>query len=83
MVRPKQRSAKFRKSVNFVGMNVVLMGLLRMIIDWYYNHSSSDERPSLYLRTRGEDGVLIERHIHPDDEEWCAPFCWVIFGSWK
>ena len=56
-----------------------------MIIDWYYNHSSSDERPSLYLRTRGEDGVLIERHIHPDDEEWCAPFCWVkqSIPDWK
>ena len=48
-----------------------------MIIDWYHDYTTDDERPSLYLRTRGEDGVLVERHLHPGDEDWRAPFCWI------
>ena len=48
-----------------------------MIIDWYHDYASDDERPSLYLRTRGEDGALVERHIHPEDDNWQAPFCWI------
>ena len=44
-----------------------------MIIDWY--HIDEDE-PALYVRTRGADGVLHERHILPGDTEYVKPFCW-------
>ena len=56
-----------------------------MIIDWYHDYASDDERPSLYLRTRGEDGALVERHIHPEDDNWQAPFCWISqeLPDWK
>ena len=44
-----------------------------MIIDWY--HIDEDE-PALYVRTRGADGVLHEKHILPGDTEYVKPFCW-------
>ena len=56
-----------------------------MIIDWYHDFSTTDERPCLYIRTRDEQGVLTERTISPDDEDWQAPFCWVSqnIAPWK
>ena len=48
-----------------------------MILDWYNTYDNDDDRPSLYLRMRGEDGILQERHIHPNDEDYQSPFCWV------
>ena len=46
-----------------------------MIIDWYSDFI--DEPPILYLRTRGADGVLHERYITQDDEDYVKPFFWV------
>lgn len=46
-----------------------------MIIDWYSDFI--DEPPILYLRTRGADGVLHERYITEDDEDYVKPFFWV------
>jgi hypothetical protein len=46
-----------------------------MIIDWY--SESAYDAPVLYLRTRGSDGVLHERYIRAEDEDYVRPFCWV------
>jgi len=50
-----------------------------MIIDWY--SESAYDAPVLYLRTRGSDGVLHERYIRADDEDYVRPFCWVDQAS--
>lgn len=57
-----------------------------MIVDWYYPEwSDSFGAPSLYLRTRGKDGKLDVTIIHPEDEGYMRPFCWVPFDlpQWK
>ena len=57
-----------------------------MIVDWYYPEwSDSFGAPSLYLRTRGKDGKLDVTTIHPDDEGYLRPFCWVPSNlpKWK
>lgn len=46
-----------------------------MIIDWY--SESAYDAPVLYLRTRESDGVLHERYIRAEDEDYVRPFCWV------
>ena len=46
-----------------------------MIIDWY--SESAYDAPVLYLRTRGSDGILHERYIRAEDEDYVRPFCWV------
>lgn len=56
-----------------------------MIIDWYHDFSSPDERPCLYLRTRDGNGKLIERTLLPDEEGWQAPYCWIAqnMDDWR
>ena len=57
-----------------------------MIIDWYYpDWSDSFGAPSLYLRTRDKDGKLNVTIIHPEDEGYIRPFCWVPSNlpQWK
>lgn len=49
-----------------------------MIVDWYHpDWSDRFGPPSLYLRTRGENGELVERHIHPEDKDYVYPHCWI------
>jgi DNA polymerase I len=49
-----------------------------MIVDWYYPEwSDSFGSPSLYLRTRDKDGKLTTRTIHPEDDDYMRPFCWI------
>lgn len=48
-----------------------------MIIDWYHDYSTQDDRPWLYMRTRDANGVLQEQYLSPEDEGWQAPFCWI------
>ena len=57
-----------------------------MIVDWYYpDWSDSFGAPSLYLRTRDKDGKLDITIIHPEDEGYVRPFCWVPSNlpQWK
>jgi len=46
-----------------------------MIIDYISNDPY--EPPIIYERTRGEDGVLHERYITHEDDDFVYPFCWV------
>ena len=50
-----------------------------MIIDWF-SESPSDP-PVLYERRRGADGVLHERYIMSEDDDYVQPFCWVDQAS--
>lgn len=57
-----------------------------MIVDWFYPEwSDSFGAPSLYLRTRGKDGKLHTRTIHPEDDDYMRPFCWIPANTpqWK
>ncbi len=44
-----------------------------MIID--YLSDDPYEPPTIYVRTRGADGVLKERYITHEDDEFVYPFC--------
>ena len=46
-----------------------------MIIDWFTDDPY--DPPILYERTRGADGVLHERYIMHDDDDYVVPYCWV------
>ena len=46
-----------------------------MIIDWYSDDPYTP--PTIYIRTRGNDGILHERYIDVEDEDYVYPFCWV------
>ena len=48
-----------------------------MIVDWFHPDFDKSEPPHIYERTRGEDGVLHENLILPEDEGYVMPFCWV------
>lgn len=57
-----------------------------MIVDWFYPEwSDSFGAPSLYLRTRDKDGKLDIRTIHPEDDDYMRPFCWIPSNTpqWK
>lgn len=57
-----------------------------MIIDWYFPPDTDDfGQPNLYIRTRGKDGVLHEKHIEPHDNEYIKPHCWIPTDTdnWK
>ena len=57
-----------------------------MIVDWFYPEwSDSFGAPSLYLRTRGKDGKLDIRTIHPEYDDYMRPFCWIPSNTpqWK
>lgn len=57
-----------------------------MIVDWFYPEwSDSFGAPSLYLRTRDKDGKLDIRTIHPEDDDYLRPFCWIPSNTpqWK
>ena len=51
-----------------------------MIVNWFHPTFDRTEAPHIYERTRGEDGVLHERIITEDDEDFVMPFCWVPIG---
>jgi len=46
-----------------------------MIIDFISNDPY--EPPIIYERTRGNDGVLHERYITHEDDDFVYPFCWI------
>jgi DNA polymerase elongation subunit (family B) len=48
-----------------------------MIVDWFHPDFDKSEPPHIYERTRGEDGILHENLILPEDEGYVMPFCWV------
>lgn len=50
-----------------------------MIIDYISNDPY--EPPIIYERTRGLDGVLHERYITHEDDDFVYPFCWVKQGA--
>ena len=50
-----------------------------MIIDYISNDPY--EPPIIYERTRGSDGVLHERYITHEDDDFVYPFCWVKQGA--
>jgi len=46
-----------------------------MIIE--YTSDDPYDPPTLYMRTRGADGVLKERYISHEDDDFVYPFCWL------
>lgn len=46
-----------------------------MIIE--YTSDDPYDPPTIYVRTRGVDGVLKERYISHDDDDFVYPFCWL------
>jgi len=46
-----------------------------MIIE--YTSDDPYDPPTIYVRTRGADGVLKERYISHDDDDFVYPFCWL------
>lgn len=50
-----------------------------MIIDYISNDPY--EPPIIYERTRGTDGVLHERYITHEDDDFVYPFCWLKQGA--
>lgn len=50
-----------------------------MIIDWF-SESPSDP-PIIYERRRGADGILHERYIMSEDDDYVQPFCWLDQAS--
>lgn len=46
-----------------------------MIVD--YLSDDPYEPPTIYVRTRGADGVLKERYITHEDDDFVYPFCWL------
>jgi DNA polymerase elongation subunit (family B) len=53
-----------------------------MIIDYFYPHGWDDVGyPSIYVRTRTEQGGLYTKIIAPDDEEYIPPHCWVASNT--
>ena len=48
-----------------------------MIVDWFHPDFDRTELPHIYERTRGTDGVLIEKIITSEDDNYIKPFCWV------
>lgn len=48
-----------------------------MIVDWFHPDFDKSEPPHIYERTRGDDGILHERFLTPEDEDYVMPFCWV------
>ena len=48
-----------------------------MIVDWFHPDFDRTELPHIYERTRGADGVLKERIITAEDDDYIKPFCWV------
>lgn len=51
--------------------------MIDVIVDWFYPNNAMEDDPLIYVRTRGADGVLHERIIGPDDDDYMTPFCWV------
>ncbi len=46
-----------------------------MIIE--YTSDDPYDPPTIYVRTRGADGVLKERYISHEDDDFVYPFCWL------
>jgi len=46
-----------------------------MIIE--YTSDDPYDPPTIYMRTRGADGVLKERYISHEDDDFVYPFCWL------
>ena len=50
-----------------------------MIIE--YTSDDPYDPPTIYVRTRGADGVLKERYISHEDDDFVYPFCWLKEGA--
>ena len=49
-----------------------------MIIDYYHPNGWDDVgHPSVYIRTRNKDGVLVAETVKPGEDQFIPPHCWI------
>ena len=48
-----------------------------MIIDYFFPDGDEMEYPTIFMRTRNENGEVIQRTLTPEMDDYVKPHCWV------